>query len=113
VTPNCDDPLRRWNFHAQIGLVNDSLKLVEESPAQDAIVRVVHLHHVERQILGSGILDYSERRRENHFAKRMDDSYKGVSGGCNKSLLNPILSKASAKMISADEPLSTKSFPNI
>jgi hypothetical protein len=44
---------------------------------------------------------------------RPPNPYKGVSGGCNKSLLNPILSKASAKIISADEQLLTKSFPKV
>jgi hypothetical protein len=39
--------------------------------------------------------------------------YKGVSGGCNRSLLKPILSYTSAKMISVDEPLSTRSFPKV
>jgi hypothetical protein len=82
MTPNCDDPLRRWNFHAQIGLMNDCFLLVEESPAQDAIVRVVHLHHVERQILSFGILDHSERHRENHFAKCVDDSPSKSVQGC-------------------------------
>jgi hypothetical protein len=48
VTPNCDDSLRRWNFYTQVGLMNDGFKLVEESSAQDAVVRLVHLHHVER-----------------------------------------------------------------
>jgi hypothetical protein len=66
--------------------VNDYLKLVEESSAQYAIVRVVHLHHVERQILGSGILDRSERHRENHFALRVDDSPSEYVQGCVRRL---------------------------
>jgi hypothetical protein len=36
-----------------------------------------------------------------------------MSGGYNRFLLNPILSYASAKIMSADEPLSTKSFPKV
>jgi hypothetical protein len=36
-----------------------------------------------------------------------------VCRGCNRSLLKPILSCASTKMMSSDEPLSTKSFPKV
>jgi hypothetical protein len=50
--------------------------------AQDAIVRIIHLHHIEGQIFGSGILECSERHRENHFANRVDDSPSESIQGC-------------------------------
>jgi hypothetical protein len=61
VTPDCDDSLRRWNLYTQVSLMNDGLTLVEESSTQDAIVGVIHLHYIKRQVLGSSILDGAKR----------------------------------------------------
>jgi hypothetical protein len=41
--------------------MNDGLTLVEESSTQDAIVGVIHLHYIKRQVLGSSILDGAKR----------------------------------------------------
>jgi hypothetical protein len=49
--------------------MNDGFKLVEESFSQDAIVGIIHLHYIERQVLSSGILDGSKRYWKYHFAK--------------------------------------------
>jgi hypothetical protein len=39
--------------------------------------------------------------------------YNGVLGGCKRFRFNPILSYASAKIISVDDPFSTKSLPRV
>jgi hypothetical protein len=48
VTLDCDDSLRRWNLYTQVSLMNDGLKLVEETSSQYAIVGIIHLHYIER-----------------------------------------------------------------
>jgi hypothetical protein len=57
MTPDCNDPLRRWNFDAQVGLMNDSFKLVEKSSSEDSVVWVIHFHHIRGQVLCFGILN--------------------------------------------------------
>jgi hypothetical protein len=40
--------------------MDEGLQLVEETFSQDAIVGVIHLHYIEKQILSSGILNSAE-----------------------------------------------------
>jgi hypothetical protein len=51
MAPDCDDPLRHWYLYAQVSLMDDGLKLVEKTFSHDAIVGIIHLHYIERQIL--------------------------------------------------------------
>jgi hypothetical protein len=86
VTPDCDDSLHRRYLYTQVSLMNDGLKLVEETSSQDAIVGVIHLHYIERQVLGSGILNGAKRYWKQYFAHCMNDSSTETIQRCVKGL---------------------------
>jgi hypothetical protein len=74
MTPDCDDSLQHWNLYTHVSLMNDGIKLVEETSSKYAIVGIIHLHYIERQILDSGILNSAKRHLKQYFAHYIDDS---------------------------------------
>jgi hypothetical protein len=47
--------------------MNDGFKLVEESSSQNAIVGIIHLHYIERQILSSAFWTVPKDTRRTTF----------------------------------------------
>ena len=47
VALDCDYSFDCRHFHAQIELMDDCLKFVDEATAEDCIVWVIHFHNIE------------------------------------------------------------------
>ena len=52
VASDCDYAFDCWHFHAQVELMDDCLKFVDETTAEDCIIRVLHFHDIEGNSFG-------------------------------------------------------------
>jgi len=69
VASDCDYSFDCGYFHAQVELMDDCLKFVDEAPTEDCIIWIVHFHDIEGNRFGPWVREILEGYWEGYLSE--------------------------------------------